>query len=160
MKLCGTKMKPSTAYHPQTDGLTERTNQTLETYLRVFCSYQQDDWVDYLALAEFCFNNTINSSTQQTPFFANLGYHPDFDIKITERTTNPSSTKLADRLDTILSELRAELSHSNQYISNFYNRHHLPAPEFKIGDYVWLNRRNIKTTRSFRQARLSSHWSF
>ena len=52
MKLCSVKMKPSTAYHPQTDGLTERTNQT---YLRVFCSYLQDDWVDYLALAEFSF---------------------------------------------------------------------------------------------------------
>jgi hypothetical protein len=62
MKICGVKMKPSTAFHPQTDGLTECTNQTLETYFCAFCSYQQDDWVDYLALAEFVFNNTINSS--------------------------------------------------------------------------------------------------
>ena len=117
MKLCGVKMKPSTAYHPQTDGLTERTNQTLETYLRTFCSYQQDDWVDYLALAEFSFNNSLNSSTQQTPFFANLGYHLTFDINITERTTNPSATDLATRLDIIQAELRAELSHSNEYMA-------------------------------------------
>ena len=147
MKICGVKMKPSTAYHPQTDGLIERTNQTLETYLRTFCSYQQDDWVDYLALAEFSFNNSINSSTQQTPFFANLGYHPNFDIAITDRTTNPSATDLATRLDIIHSELRAELSHSNEYMAKHYNKHHLPQPSFQIGDFVWLLRRNIKTTR-------------
>ena len=147
MKICGVKMKPSTAFHPQTDGLTERTNQTLETYLRAFCSYQQDDWVDYLALAEFVFNNTINSSTQQTPFFANVGYHPDFDIVITERTTNPSATEFAKRLQIIRSELQAELSHSNDYISKYYNQHHQPAPEFVSGDKVWLIRRNIKTSR-------------
>ena len=93
MKICGTKMKPSMAFHPQTDSLTERTNQTLKTYLQAFCSYQQDDWVDYLALAEFVFN-TLNSSTQQTPFFANIGFHPDFDIVITEWTTNPTAVEL------------------------------------------------------------------
>ena len=147
MKICGTKMKPSTAYHPQTDGLTERTNQTLETYLRAFCSYQQDDWVDYLAMAEFVFNNTLNSSTQQTPFFANMGYHPDFDITITERTTNPAATELTTRLETIREELRAELLHSNEYMAKQYDRHHQPAPEFTAGDKVWLLRRNIKTTR-------------
>ena len=133
-------MKPSTAYHPQTDGLTERTNQTLETYLRVFCSYLQDNWVDYLALAEFSFNN---SSTQQTPFFANLGYHPTFDINITDRTTNPSATDLATRLKIIQSELHAELAHSNEYMAKNYNHHHLTQPHFKIGDYVWLLQRNI-----------------
>ena len=105
MKACGTKMKLSTSFHPQTDGLTEQTNQTLKTYLRAFCSYQQDDWVDYLALAKFVFNNTINSSMQQTPFFANIGYHPNFDIVITERSTNPSSTELAERLEIIREEL-------------------------------------------------------
>jgi hypothetical protein len=147
MKICGTKMKPSTAFHPQTDGLTERTNQILETYLRAYCSYQQDDWVDYLALAEFVFNNTTNSSTQQTPFFANSGFHPDFDITITERSTNPSAAELTTRLAIIREELQAELSHSNEYMSKYYNQRHLPAPKFSPGDKVWLLRRNIKTTR-------------
>lgn len=147
MKLCGTKMKTSTAYHPQTDGLTERTNQTLETYLRSYCSYQQDDWVDYLALAEFTFNNSTNSSTQVTPFFAGTAQHPKFDPMITDRSTNPSASELADRLDQIHAELRAELSHSNDYMAKYYDKKHMPAPVFAIGDYVWLLRRNIKTTR-------------
>ena len=138
-------MKTSTAYHPQTNGLTEQTNQTLETYLRVFCSYQQDDWVDYLPLTEFSFNNSLNTSTQQTPFFVNLGYHPTFNVNFTERTTNPSSTNLATRLDIIQSELRAELAHSNKYMAKYYDQRHIPQPSFKVGDYVWLLQRNSTT---------------
>lgn len=147
MKLCHVKMKPLTAYHPQTDGLTERTNRTLETYLRAFCSYQQDNWVDYLALAEFSFNNSINSSTRQTPFFANFGYHPVFDISLSERSTNPSAANVADCLKIIQDKLQAELAHSNDSTAEYYNRHHLSSPSFQTGDYVWLLRRNIKTTR-------------
>ena len=72
-----------------------------------------------------------NSSTQQTPFFANLGYHPTFDINITDRTTNPSATDLATRLKIIQSELRAELAHSNEYMAKNYNYHHLTQPHFE-----------------------------
>ena len=146
MKVCGTKMKPSTAYHPHTDGLTEWTNQTLETYLWAYCSYLQDNWVNYLALAEFIFNNTLNSSTQQTPFFANIGYHPEFNVTITERMTNPSATEFTARLAIICKELQAELTHSNDYMSKYYDQCHLPVPKFSPGDNVWLLRRNIKTT--------------
>lgn len=67
MHLCRTKMHLLTTYHPQTDGLMEHTNQTLETYFCVFYSYNQDNWVDYLVSAKFLFNNSINSSTQKTP---------------------------------------------------------------------------------------------
>jgi hypothetical protein len=90
-------------------------NQTLKTFLHAFCSYQQDDWFDYLPLTEFAFNNSKNSSIQQTPFYANMAFHPASDIQITERTTNPSSTKLTNCLDIIHAELQAELAHSNDY---------------------------------------------
>ncbi|KAJ3527189.1 hypothetical protein NMY22_g9879 [Coprinellus aureogranulatus] len=85
------KLRHSTAYHPRTDGLTERTNQTLETYLRAYCSYQQDDWVDYLPLAEFIFNDAENSSTKTTPFFANYAYHPTFSPQIADISTVPAA---------------------------------------------------------------------
>ena len=117
MKLCSIKMKPSTAYHPQTDGLSECTNQTLKTYLHTFCSYQQDDWFDYLPFAEFAFNNSKNSLVQQTPFYANMVFHPALDIRITKQTTNPSSTELANHLNIIHAELHAELAHANDYMA-------------------------------------------
>lgn len=75
-RLLQVNARTSTAYHLQTDGLSERTNQTLKTYLRAYVSYQQDDWVDYLPLAEFAFNNAENSSIKQTPFHAMTGFHP------------------------------------------------------------------------------------
>ena len=58
----------STAFHPQTDGQTERQNQTLETYLRIFINDQQDNWASLLPLAEFAYNNGKHSTTGMSPF--------------------------------------------------------------------------------------------
>src|ERR1700744_3076371 len=66
----GIKPSFSTAYPPQTDGQTERTNQSVEQYLRLYTSHRQDDWVDWLPLAEFTYNNSVHSTTGMTPFFA------------------------------------------------------------------------------------------
>ncbi|ESK83996.1 hypothetical protein Moror_11546, partial [Moniliophthora roreri MCA 2997] len=146
MSLLQTDIRTSTAYHPQTDGLTERSNQVLEIYLRSYCSYHQDDWVDYLPLAEFSFNNLENASTQQTPFFANLGYHPTFEPRITERSSVPAAKDLAERLKIIYEELKANLQHAQDAQARFYNKNRKPAPELHKGQLVWLSRRNIKTT--------------
>lgn len=143
----GIDPRTSTAYHPQTDGLTERTNQTLETYLRAYCSYQQDDWVDYLPLAEFAFNNLENASTKHTPFFSNLGFHPTFEPRLSELSITPAADSLTERLAHIHAELRAELEFAQWQQSLYYNRRHLPAPDFKPDQLVWLLRRHIKTTR-------------
>ena len=69
----GTKRNLSTAYHPQTDGQTERINQEVENYLRMFCNYRQDDWVQWLPMAEFQYNDKRHSGTGTTPFFLNYG---------------------------------------------------------------------------------------
>ena len=53
----GTKVKLSTAYHPQTDRKTKRTNQTLEQYLRHYINFKQSNWTDLLPLAQFAYNN-------------------------------------------------------------------------------------------------------
>ena len=76
LALLGIKPNLSTAFHPQTDGQTERVNQVLEQYLRIFCNYQQDDWQELLPLAELAYNNSIHASTGKTPFFANYGCQP------------------------------------------------------------------------------------
>jgi transposase InsO family protein len=75
-KLLGIKLATSTAYHPQTDGQMEHVNQVIEGYLQIFTSRQQDDWDDYLPTGEFQYNNTVHSSTQQTPFMVDTGRHP------------------------------------------------------------------------------------
>ena len=65
--------KLSTAYHPETDGQTEIANAYMEQYLRMFISYYQDNWPDWVALAEFVSNDIISTSITVTPFFANSG---------------------------------------------------------------------------------------
>jgi len=67
-------------YHPETDGQTKQMNQTLEQYLRIYCNYQQSDWVQLLPLAEFTYNNVPLSTTGLFSFFANKGYHPYLDV--------------------------------------------------------------------------------
>jgi len=75
-KRLGIKRKISTAYHPQTDGQTERVNQVLGGYLRIFVNYNQDDWYHHLPLAKYAYNNSVTSAHDMTPFFANYRYHP------------------------------------------------------------------------------------
>ncbi|GMF19777.1 unnamed protein product [Phytophthora fragariaefolia] len=72
----GTKLKRTVAYHAQGDGQTERTNRTLEEYLRCFVSPRQDDWDVHLANAEFAINSAVNSSIKMSPFEADIGYVP------------------------------------------------------------------------------------
>jgi hypothetical protein len=66
----------STAFHPETDGQTERMNAIMEQYLRAYVNYQQDNWVQYLPLAEFAANNHVSETTTVSPFFANYGFDP------------------------------------------------------------------------------------
>jgi transposase InsO family protein len=66
----------STEFHPQTDGLTERMNSSMEQYLRIYTSHQQDDWVQWLPLAEFAANNTTSDATECSAFFAVSGMDP------------------------------------------------------------------------------------
>ncbi|MBW0510006.1 hypothetical protein O181_049721 [Austropuccinia psidii MF-1] len=68
----------STAFHPETDGKTERVNQILEQYLQMYVSYHKDDWHTWLPLAEFPYNNAEHSSTKQSPFFTIYRRNPSF----------------------------------------------------------------------------------
>ena len=76
MRLLEVSQDMSTAYHPETEGQTEQVHQVLEQYLRMYCSWHQKNWMDLLPYVEFCYNNTVHSSTRITPFYAALGYHP------------------------------------------------------------------------------------
>ena len=72
----------TSGYHPEGDGQTEHTNQTLEQYLRIYCNYQQDNWSSLLPLAEFAYNNAPHTTTGISPFFANKGYNPNLAIHL------------------------------------------------------------------------------
>jgi hypothetical protein len=140
------KANLSTAYHPETDGQTERVNQILEIFLRMYINYLQDDWAHLLPVAEFAYNNTVHSATSMTPFFANKGYHPKLDISIEAVPSESAHTLIAD-IEDLHKHLRAELAKTHvQYEAATANRR-IPIPDFPIGSKVFLDASNIRTQR-------------
>src|SRR5271155_400040 len=87
-KQLETKTAILTAFHPQTDGQTERLNRTLEEMLRAYVTYKQDQWDEYLPAAEFTYNNSKQASTGFTPFELDCGQHPNTPITTTIETSN------------------------------------------------------------------------
>ena len=84
-------------------------NQILEQYLCCTINYQQDNWTDLLHLAEFAYNNTLHSSTRQTPFFSNYSHHPRVDPFQVKVMGSPAAEDLAAHLITIYDELAFQL---------------------------------------------------
>ncbi|QRW09553.1 Retrotransposable element Tf2 protein [Ceratobasidium sp. AG-Ba] len=122
----GINPKFSTAFHPETDGITERTNQWLEGFLRSFCNYRQDDWVRWLPIAEFCHNNQVNSATGKTAFETIYGLHPRWDLVDLE-VNAPNAADMADSMQEIWDEAIASMEFYRSKESD-------PKREYKVGD--------------------------
>jgi len=103
-RLLGIKANLSTAYHPQTDGQTERINQEIEQYLRLFTNYRQDDWAEWLPLAQFNYNDKVHSSTGYSPFFLNYGCHPHKGIEPQTHVKTESADVFASRMGKLAEE--------------------------------------------------------
>lgn len=131
------KQRLSTAFHPQTDGQTERQNQTLKQYLQGYGNYQQDDWVEWLAIAEFAYNNSVHITTGKTPFYLAYGFHlsmPDIP-QFASGINIPSARERV--LGLINSRLRLEQSWTDAAKSQAkcYDQKHL-AKSYKVEDQV------------------------
>ncbi|SPJ89616.1 related to TY3B TY3B protein [Fusarium torulosum] len=141
----------STAYHPETDGQTERMNAILEQYLRAYVSYLQDDWSWWLPLAEFAANSLKSETTRMSPFFANYGFNPRMGFEPTITVGGSAATRDAERfaqtMNEILEHLREESIAAQARYEAQANRHRQPARRYREGDHVWLDARNIKTLR-------------
>ena len=111
----------------------------------MYVNYQQDDWVNLLPLAEFAYNNTLHSVTMVTPFFANKGFHPKLEVSL-----KPVVSDTAHQVATDLKELDQYLRDQVSCAIRQYKVHSasqcLLIPPFKVGDTVWLDSWNIRTT--------------
>ena len=134
-------------YHPEGDGQTERTNQTLKQYLCVYCNYQQDNWSDLLPLTEFAYNNALSATTGVSPFFANKGYHLNITIHPECDIASSRACDFAVDLDELQSTLKAEISAAQQHYQKSADARRSPAPDFKVGDKVFVKAQFFRTTR-------------
>ncbi|ERF68925.1 hypothetical protein EPUS_09503 [Endocarpon pusillum Z07020] len=148
-KRLGIKAKLSTAHHPETDGQSERVNQAMETYLRSYVNYMQDDWAEWIALAEFAMNNYKSESIGMSPFFANKGFNPRMSFDQAETPLDPRAEDISTFMKELLDHCHAELVWSQAKTTDAANRNQRrhPAPVYHEGDKVWLNARNIRTRR-------------
>jgi hypothetical protein len=146
--LLDVKLTPSTAFHPQTDGQTERTNRILEQMLRNYVNQRQDNWDACLALAEFAYNNATQSSTKMTPFFCDLGRHPlaadalMIPQHFQDRTAVDSTAKFLDRINSVLREA-TDAIHQAQERQERYANEKRRDESFQVGDQVYVSTANI-----------------
>ena len=151
VSVMGIKHKLSTAYHPQTDGQTERANQTLEAYLRHYVSYAQDNWVLYLPMAQLALNNQISATTGVSPFYANFGKHPNLFME--PRLQHPNADKAmitSDALKKLHEQLRQKILSSQDGLRNSRQKSK-PDPQLKEGDKVYLLTKNLRSQRTTRK---------
>lgn len=158
-ELCASlqiRRRLSSAFHPQTDGQTERMNQTLEAYLRIFCNDKQDNWAALLPLAEFAYNASKHSVTKESPFFALMGYHPkasfeEFRVEdLRERLAGDRVPGLEERLSNLRNVHEAMATRLKQAVETMkrYAEGKTKAVSFKSGDYVMLSTKNLTVTQT------------
>ena len=138
MEMLGVKTIIATTDHHETVGQVERSNAFIEQYLRCYSrAYYHDDWIDWIYLAEFAYNNSINESTKETPFFINYGFHPSMDENfiLSELDTN---LKIARDISDNFNHIKDVLIRSKELYKKAADKHRMAAPVFKEGDLVWI----------------------
>ena len=149
-KWAGTSLRMSTAYHPETDGQTERQNRTLLTMLRAYAAERPENWDSRLAAAEYAYNDSLHASTGYTPFYLEYGQDPLTPASL----LNPRSADLpvaedtaafVTRLTSDLESARAHLARAKQRQAAYANRKRRDHP-FQVGDMVLLSTENLAST--------------
>ena len=148
MKLVGTKLRFSTAYHPQTDGQSEKMNDVVEQILRTYTIFKPDDWDRRLAAAEYAINNSVNISTGFSPFYLNYGYSPDSVLDIITGVKEDKNQSVNDWLKQLEGDFEdamrslEEAQRRQKKYADQRRRHE----EFNEGDNVMLSTGKGKRT--------------
>ena len=148
-KRLGTKLAMSTAYHPQTDGQTERANRTIEDMLRAYVGSKQDDWDQHLVPIEIAYNNSKQTSTGYSPFYLNYGQHPSFPLSSSilppsdSDSTNSTTEKLLEELMDDLVRAEENVAKAQQSQQKYANQHRKDV-EFEVGQKVWLSTADLR----------------
>ena len=131
--LLGIQTKLSTAYHPQTDGQTERVNQELEQYLRVFINHRQEQWLDWLGTAEFAYNNKIHATTKISLFKINYSQDPRMGFEGRRKGKYEAAGKFIEKIRKIQEEAKVALRKAQEEIKKFADRKQGKGEEYKVG---------------------------
>jgi len=138
----------STAWHPQTDGQTERVNQELDQYLWLFVNKWQNDWYDLLPMAEFQHNNHVHSTTQQPLFLLNTGHIPRMGFEPRQNHSDLETVnEFTERMRMVIEEAKSAIRKAQDDMKRYYNCQRTLALVFQLGNKVFLDALDICTTR-------------
>jgi len=142
--LLGIQTKLLMVYHPQMDGQTERINQELEQYLRVFIDHRQEQWPDWLGTAEFAYNNKIHMATKISLFKANYGQDPRMGFEERRKRKYEAVEKFVERMKRIQEKAKAALGKAWEEIKKFADKKRREEEEYRVGDLVLLSTKDLK----------------
>jgi len=143
-EMLGIKSKLSTAFYSQTDGQTERVNQELEQYLRMFMDHRQEQWPEWLGTAEFVYNNKAHSSTRTSPFKANYGQDPRMGFETRKKGKYAGAEKFIEKMKEIQEEAKAVLGKAQEEMKKYVDRKRGEVDNYKVGDLVMLSTKDLK----------------
>jgi len=138
--MLGIESKLLTAFHLQTDGQTERVNQELEQYLRMFIDHRQEQWPEWLGTAEFAYNNKAHSSTQMISFKANYGQDPKMGFERRKKGKYEGAKKFIEKMKEIQEEARVVQEEMKKYADKKRGE----VNDYKVGDLVMLSTKDLK----------------
>jgi len=143
-RMLGIESKMSTAFHSQTDSQTERVNQELEQYLRMFIDHRQEQWPDWLGTAEFAYNNKVHSSTKTLPLKANYGQDPRMGFEVRKKRKYKGAEKFVIKIKEVQKEAKAVLGKVQEEMKKYTDRKRAEVDEYKVGDLVMLSTKDLK----------------
>ena len=161
-ELVGTMHCKSTAYHPQSDGQTERMNRVLEDMLRHYVNPKQNNWDELLSCAEFAVNNAYQASTQDTPFYLNYGKHPRLPTDLTLSCERKKAVKDAKAVDFIgniekaVAKDKVCLQAAQQRQKKYADEKRMDV-QYEVGEMAWLNSQHV-TLKAVGTRKLLPQW--
>jgi hypothetical protein len=148
-QLVGTERRLTTAYNPRSDGQVERWNQEIQAILRGVVNYAQTDWPSFLPGTMFAINNRQSSTHGMSPFYITHGYHPDpIQLVEPEHPSKGGAAAMVERWNEAQEVAQAAMGWAQEQMEAQANRTRRPAEQFRVGDRVWLDLRNIKSPRT------------
>ena len=155
-KALSISTKLSTSFHSQMDGQTEIVNKEVQKFLQIYCFEKQDQWANWLAIAQFSINSKKHASTKVAPFKAMWSYIPHMGIKPLPVNKAPAAKDFTTEMEGMLENVRKNLEKAKEWMKLNANKSHLVAPDYTIGQQVWLATKNLQLTHA--SQKLTERW--
>ena len=142
-KILGIEIKLSMAYHLEINGHSERTNQELEQYLRMYVNHRQNNWAKWLTMAEFAFNNKVHAATKMSLFQINYGRELRMGFDIRKKGKNEKTEEFVREMKKRYKEARAALVRSQKEMKRQADKNRKEAEEYRVGDKVLISTKDF-----------------